>query len=478
MKKCILVMMMIMLLFSMGCLASAEETWDLSVPPEVSGEMKEWVAHVTEKLLGVNYEAVALLGKKSTGEDGGEVTCFLCRTTLADPKAHPSYSLLYIRTTKDGTPTVQNIWELWVEAHEMPFDQKNPAESSGVEGSEQETVVPATISPETTIIDIGVETPVEIRGYSRYTGTDAGYFLKAGDKVAVISPSALPSREQVEAAMEGLKAWGYVPVEGNYVCTEERTLDNCREDLEWALTDPEIRGIFCVRGGYASCEVLEVMNRELIADARKPMIGYSDISAYHSGWTVAGLPSVHASMAAAFHALPEDCTEAQQRMMQGEVPVYACGGSEYNKQGSAEGILIGGNLTVLLTVLHTEYDCMATEEPYILFLEDVGSGYLDVHCALTVLKNAGVLENAAGLILGEWTEFKQESDDYDGSSRGGRFASVYDMMDRQFLRGLDIPIAYGFPAGHGEKNYPLLMGARVRLNVEQDGYTLEWLDVE
>ena len=98
----------------------------------------------------------------------------------------------------------------------------------------------------------GVDTKCEITGYEPYQGPVGSYFLSEGDKVAVISPSQLPTRAQADATVEGLKKWGFVPVEGKYVCPPVRTLDEQLEDLEWALNDPEIKAIFCVRGGYGS----------------------------------------------------------------------------------------------------------------------------------------------------------------------------------------------------------------------------------
>ena len=351
---------------------------------------------------------------------------------------------------------------------------------SGCVKTEESTEAPteAQAVEEKHLITEGVDTPIEVSGYAKLTGPDADCFLKAGDKVAVISPSSLPSRAQTDATIEGLKEWGYVPVEGKYVCTVDRTLGNCREDLEWALKDPEIKAVFCVRGGYASCEVLEVMNRKLITEAKKPIIGYSDITAYLSAWSREGVPSIHASMSAAFTDLPQECVDVEKRMLQGEVPVYKCAGSEYDRQGNAEGVLIGGNPTILMTVANTEYDCTKLDQPYILFLEDIECDYHQVHYAITVLKNNGVLKNAAGIILGEWVDTDPDQYDYTGDSRGGKFSSVYDMLYRQFLKDLDVPIAYGFPAGHGEKNYPLLMGEKVRLTVTQDDFTLEWTDAE
>ena len=183
-------------------------------------------------------------------------------------------------------------------------------------------------------------------------------------------------------------------------------------------------------------------------------------------------------MSASFTDLPKECAEVERRMLQGEIPAYKCAGSEYDSRGTAEGILVGGNLTIMMTVANTGYDAVKLDQPYILFLEDVECDYHQVHYAMTVLKNNGVLDHAAGIVLGEWIDTDPESGDYTGDSRGGRFRSVYDMIYRQFLKDLDIPIAYGFPGGHGETNYPLLMGEKVRLCVTEDDFTLEWTDAD
>jgi muramoyltetrapeptide carboxypeptidase len=96
-----------------------------------------------------------------------------------------------------------------------------------------------------------------------------------------------------------------------------------------------------------------------------------------------------------------------------------------------------------------------------------------IHRYLTILKHAGVLKNASGIVFGEWTEFKAEKGDYSGSSRGGKFKSVADMIQRQFLDDIDVPVAFGFPAGHSDRNYPLLMGEEAELTVNNDGFELE-----
>ena len=137
----------------------------------------------------------------------------------------------------------------------------------------------------------GEDTKCEV-AYQPYSGSHEDLFLREGDRIAVISPSSLPTREQTDAVVNGLKAWGYEPVEGKYVCVETRTLAEVMEDLEWALEDPRIRAVFCVRGGYGASEAADLLPPETIRKANKLIIGYSDITALHSAWTAGGIPSM------------------------------------------------------------------------------------------------------------------------------------------------------------------------------------------
>ena len=327
--------------------------------------------------------------------------------------------------------------------------------------------------PEASTYSEGVDTPCEV-SYSGQAVQAGIPFLAEGDSIAVISPSALPSQEQVDATIEGLKSWGYVPVEGKHVRQENRTLLDCLEDLTWALEDPSTKAVFCVRGGYGSSEVLDAISLDLIASSKKLVIGYSDITVLHSAWSSAGLPSIHASMSAAFTDLPQECVEVEQRILRGDIPSYTCKSATPGKEGKAEGVLIGGNLSTFTSVLGTAYDCSKIDQPYILFLEDIGEDVQHVHRYLAVLKHLGVLDRASGIVFGEWADVPVDMDDYDGSSRGGEFASMNDMISRQYLADLDVPVAFGFPAGHGDTNYPLLMGAKAHLEVSADSFTLGW----
>ena len=323
--------------------------------------------------------------------------------------------------------------------------------------------------------DEGVDTRVEITGFSPYGGDPGFSFLSEGDRIAVLSPSALPDRGRIETTLAGLRSWGFEPVEGNAVGGETRTLEELADDLRWALADPEIKAIFCVRGGYGATEVLDVLPPELIASANKPIVGFSDITAFHGAWTRAGQPSIHASMSTAFgDDFPADCAEAEKRMMKGELPAYRCEANAYCREGRAEGILIGGNLATLAASLDTAYDSTAQDRPFILFLEETGENMQHIHRFLTILKHRGILDRAAGIVFGEWIGLPTDGLGNYGAARGRLFESAADMISRQFLSDLDIPVAFGFPAGHGDVNYPLLMGAEAILDVSAESYTLSW----
>ena len=352
------------------------------------------------------------------------------------------------------------------------------AGSSGIQTAASSTTVSSTAASsaaeeEQKTFDEGVDTKVSVT-YGKYTGKNANVFLSQGDKVAVISPSALPSREQVDMTVEGLKKWGYEPVLGEHVCQETRTADEIKKDLEWALNTPDIKAIFCVRGGYGSTETMDEVPIDLIKKSNKLIIGYSDITVYHSAWTSAGLLSIQACMSGTFDGLDAKCVEAEEKILKGEIPTYTCEVKDMGIDGKGEGVLIGGNLSTYTGLLGTAYEASKTDRPFVLFLEDVGEDVQHIHRYLTVLKHLGVLDKANGIIFGEWTEVPTDMDDYDGTNRGGEFKSVADMITRQFLSDLECPVAFGFPAGHGDVNYPLLMGEEVTLEVTEKTYKISW----
>lgn len=312
---------------------------------------------------------------------------------------------------------------------------------------------------------------------------ESHYYLNEGDTVIVFSPSALPSQAQVDATVEGLRAWGYVPICSRHVCDSVRTLEDCYDDVMWSLQHPSGKALFCVRGGFGSSEVMERIPLDTLRRYPKLLIGYSDITAMHLAWNKAGLPTLHASMSAAFTSLPDTCVRYQQQMMQGELPAYTFEGHAYNQEGEAEGVLIGGNLSILKMSLFTDFCPLPMDEPYILMLEDIGGTWQNAFNDISLLRHMGVLRDAQAILYGEWEDMYSSEEDYSGSSRGGAFRSVEDLIHRQITtidNGHDaplssVPTAYSLPFGHGHYNYPIRLGAKARVKITKEKVELAFI---
>ena len=181
------------------------------------------------------------------------LTCALLLTACAQNRVNTA--------TADNAPTEEAASP--AEAEAMPEETAAPAEA---EATPEEAAAPAKATRSE-----GADTACSV-SYAPYAGAHDELFLTEGDRIAVIAPSAIPSKEQVDATIKGLESWGYVPVAGSHVYDEQTTLENCLEDLTWALEDPSIKAVFCVRGGYGASEVQDALALERIASATTPYI--------------------------------------------------------------------------------------------------------------------------------------------------------------------------------------------------------------
>ena len=285
--------------------------------------------------------------------------------------------------------------------------------------------------------------------------------LKAGDLVAVVAPAGPAAPGQLAAlpalyARHGLRLRLYPGCECStgYLAGA----DSVRlADLHAALRDTEAAALHCLRGGYGAMRLLPDIDAALLRVHPKLLIGYSDITALHALWLHSGLPSLHAPMPvsdlikggreddeAALFALLKNGLRAGQRITP-ELP-----SSGLCQPGTAEGVLIGGNLSLVAALLGTPWAWPA--QGAILFLEDINEEPYRVDRLLTQLRLAGVLDAVQGFVLGSFTEE----------------ASPQTLL-HEMLGALGKPLVSGWPTGHGTPNQPLPMGLRVRLTVTPGG---------
>ena len=301
-------------------------------------------------------------------------------------------------------------------------------------------------------------------------------FLKAGDKVAILSPGSTPKDSVVLQAEKVLKGWGLCPVRGKYVTTRYHgwagTAKEREADLMWALRDKSIKAIICSRGGYGSAQILYNVPLDTLKKYNKWLVGYSDITAMHSAMVKAGHMSIHGSMCGrlANTGGTDEYSERLRKLLFGkEMPNVEAPAHAYNHTGKAKGILIGGNLSVFTQVSGSaDYDFLdrdfVKDKDVVLFFEDVSESVNRVASLLFQMKLKGTLDHVKGIIVGRFTEVTG--------------LSGYESMDQmlhEFLDEYQIPICYDFPTSHDESwNTPMIEGCPVELTVTPEKASLKF----
>ena len=291
-------------------------------------------------------------------------------------------------------------------------------------------------------------------------------YLKAGDKVALISPSYFTATENVEKTADVLRGWGLEPVigpnvgkvvDGRYAGTVAERVS----DIRWALDDPSVKAIICNRGGYGSIQLIDQLTLSELKASPKWVVGFSDISTLHGLWNRAGVMSMHGTMSSFLAKGGTDETSTLMRdLLLGQVPRYELPAHRQNITGKASGVLVGGNLCTFVPNIGSQADATKGQD-LILFVEEVEESMHNVDRQMRILQMNGVLNRCKGVVLGEFTDCGKEF----------TYESIEDML-HDLLAPYGIPVLCGFPAGHGDVNLPLVMGAPVTIDVRADGATL------
>ena len=289
-------------------------------------------------------------------------------------------------------------------------------------------------------------------------------YLKTGDTVAIVAPSGILKNrtDEVQQAQALLKRWGLHSVVGKHVFSEADhfagTDDERCEDLQEALDNPKISAIWCARGGYGTVRILDKLDYSKFKQNPKWLIGYSDITALHNQIHNEGVESLHAIMCV---SLPKDESEIEasistlKNTLFGNPLSYTLKGSSYNKTGTTSGQLVGGNLTMLHTMLgsKTSIDTFGK----ILFIEEIGEYKYHIDRMLQSLKRAGYFDNCKGVIVGDMTKLRTNTT---------LWGTSVEQLILDALADYDFPIAFNMPAGHEKDNQALILGRTVQLTVD------------
>ena len=293
--------------------------------------------------------------------------------------------------------------------------------------------------------------------------------LRIGDTVGVVSPaSTLSSDDGLDRAEHWIRGMGLVPKFGPNAGGRHGYLAGTdaerAADLNAAYADPEVKAVFAVRGGWGGARILPLLDWQTIRASPKLLIGFSDITALHLAFAArAGFPTIHGGNATS--SWRKASWESLWRLaFAADTPIL--GGAEIEAEtgrpartvtgGRASGRLLGGNLTILSTLMGTGW--LPDLKGAVLFLEDVNEAEYRVDRMFQQLKLAGVLDSLAGIIFGQCTSCATTEPDYTGFT--------IDQLIDHYFAPLGIPAISGFDSGHIANQLCLPSGARVELDAD------------
>ncbi|MBC7745775.1 MAG: LD-carboxypeptidase [Flavobacterium sp.] len=293
-------------------------------------------------------------------------------------------------------------------------------------------------------------------------------YLQPGDSVAITCPAKkLPHK--IDEAVNLLKSWGLNVILGETVYAEYNQYagdDGLRtKDFQRFLDDPSIKAIFAARGGYGTVRIIDGIDFSGFALNPKWIVGFSDITVIHSHiYANYQAQSIHGQMPLTIPDGTKRSLETLKKVLFNEALDYQYKSSIDNKPGEAKGVLIGGNLSLLISMMGSVSEMNYNDK--ILFLEEVGEYLYSIDRMMWILKRSGKLANLKGLIIGGFTEIK------DNDIPFGKTAVE---IINEHVSDYSYPVCYNFPAGHIEDNHALILGKTVNLKAGKREVHLTYL---
>ena len=287
-------------------------------------------------------------------------------------------------------------------------------------------------------------------------------YLKKGDKIAIVSPAKkLPKR--IDQAVELFKQWGLEVIIGESVYADHHQFagdDLLRaRDIQCFLDDSSIKAIIAARGGYGTIRIIDEFDFTAFIENPKWVIGFSDITIMLSHlFNVLNIQSIHGPMPYTFDDATPESVESLRKALFGEPLFYEYTSTFKNRPGVAEGLLIGGNLTLLVMVQGSLSEMDFTDK--ILFLEDVGESEASIDRMMRMLKRSGKLADLKGLIVGAFNEIEEEKIPFGQSP---------EEVIWEVVKDYDYPVCFNFPTGHIADNKAMVLGKTAVLNSGEAG---------
>lgn len=293
--------------------------------------------------------------------------------------------------------------------------------------------------------------------------------LVYGDKVGLVATARKISSKELQEGIDLLKSWGLVPVLGKTIGLEDNQYagtDSQRAlDFQEMMDNPDIKAIWCARGGYGTVRIIDQLDFYKFVKYPKWIVGYSDVTVLHSHLHKIGFQTIHGTMPVSLEDNTAFAKASLKKSLFGEKPNSTYQTSHaLNRSGKSRGILVGGNLSILYSLCGSSSGL--DTQGKILFIEDLDEYLYHIDRMIMNLKRNGMLDHCAGLLVGGMTKM------HDNRIPFGKTAQEI-VLDA--VKECNFPVAFDFPAGHLDDNRALIMGASIELEVSPKEVAIKYV---
>jgi muramoyltetrapeptide carboxypeptidase len=289
--------------------------------------------------------------------------------------------------------------------------------------------------------------------------------LKISDKIGIVSTARKITLEELKASFLILESWGLEIVLGQNLFKKNNqfsaTIEQRTADLQSMIDNDAIKAIFCARGGYGTVQIIDNINFSSLKKNPKWIIGYSDVTVLHSHLNNLGIASLHATMPINFKNNSTKSLQSVKNLLLGKSNTIECKSHVFNCLGQVDAEIVGGNLSILYSLLGSNSDI--DTEGKILFIEDLDEYLYHIDRMMMNLKRNGKLAKLKGLIVGGMNDMNDNEIP---------FGKSVEEIILEHTKKYDYPICFGFPAGHINDNRCIELGVKSVLKITENGVSL------
>jgi len=290
-------------------------------------------------------------------------------------------------------------------------------------------------------------------------------YLQKGDTVAILATARKHIVKSMQPTIDLLESWGLNVVIGKSIGLEENQLAGSDEqraaDLQEQLDNPNIKAIWCARGGYGTVRVVDLIDFTQFKKSPKWLVGFSDVTVLHNHLNTMGYKSIHGIMPISLAKASKEAIESLRLSLFGQPLQYAIDPHPMNRLGKATGEVVGGNLSILYSLLGSPSAINCKDK--ILYIEDLDEYLYHIDRMMMNLKRNGCLESLKGIIVGSMTDMKDNDIPW-----GKNALEIVQDVTKQY----NIPMVFNFPAGHIHDNRALILGATATIEVTENCSTV------